>query len=401
MRHDALGVPGGLSHRVMRRPTPEALLDILAARQPGVRLDPTTARPWAAIAAAAHAHDVEPLVYDVVTKAGVALPDALGEHLRDRYYHTAAANAWLMVELARLIGALASVGIPVMLLKGAALVLTVYEHIGLRTLGDVDILVPPEHASAAIGAVRAHGYDLVVGNNELAERGKAGADVEAIVAFGGQATLRRQAPPHAIVDLHWTLVDRPPYRHRLPVETFWRSARPVTVGDAAAVVLSPEATVLHLCAHLALHHPDSQGLALRWLHDIAEVLVHQGDAFDWPALLGLAEACDLVLPLQRILPAVPAPGRIPSAVLRTVAALTPSADEHRAAAAVERQRHGLWSEMRVVLAYTPGWSMRARYVQAKLVPPLAYMRRRYAIRHPWLAPGYYVYRWLKAVRRAR
>ncbi len=387
------------SHRAAGSPAPAALLEVLAARHQGVRLDPAAPRPWAAIAAAAHAHDVEPLLYRVAADAGLAVPDPLGAHLRSRYYQTTATNTWLLRELASLAGSLVDHGIPVMLLKGAALLLTVYEDMGLRTLGDVDLLVPPEHAATAMGVIQSHGYALEVGNNELADAGSAGIDPGPIIAFDGQVTLRRQTPPHAVVDLHWTLVDRPPYRHHLPMDLFWRAARPVRLGDAEVVTLSPEATVLHLCAHLALHHPDGRDLGLRWLLDVAEILAHEGGQLDWPTVLRLAQASDLVTSLQWVLPLVPPPGRVPMSVLDDVAALAPSTYEQRAVAAIGAQRRGLLAEIGVVLAYTPGWSMRARYLHAKLLPPPAYMRRRYSIRQPWQLPGYYLYRWLRALRR--
>ena len=59
-----------------------------------------------------------------------------------------------------------------MLLKGAALAITVYDSIGLRPMGDLDLLVPEERLAEAVARLKALGYvqphpDMAAGFNAL------------------------------------------------------------------------------------------------------------------------------------------------------------------------------------------------------------------------------------------
>jgi hypothetical protein len=67
-----------------------------------------------------------------------------------------ASNVRLLDAAAPVLDALAAAGVRVMLLKGAALALTVYETPGLRPIGDVDLLVDPGQAPAAVDLLAAH-----------------------------------------------------------------------------------------------------------------------------------------------------------------------------------------------------------------------------------------------------
>ncbi len=163
-------------------------------------------------------------------------------------------------------------------------------------------------------------------------------------------------------------------------------------------MLGPEAQVLHLCAHLALHHA---GEGLLPLNDIGEVLHRHRGQIDWRVLMAQAQAADLVLPLQQILPRVArgwgAP--IPAEALAALAALPPSTAEAQVfggmSAGPRTVAAEVWSDL-VGL----GAGGRLRYLTAKLFPAPAYMRQRYDIRHAALLPLAYPYRWLLGGRSA-
>ena len=85
----------------------------------------------------------------------------------------------------------------------------------------------------------------------------------------------------------------------MPMDWFWQTAQPVKVGQADAEVLGPEALLLHLCGHLALHHRTE--MKLLWQHDVVAVIACYTGEIDWDTVIERAQRDDLVVPLQEIL----------------------------------------------------------------------------------------------------
>jgi hypothetical protein len=183
--------------------------------------------------------------------------------------------------------AMRAAGVDAMLLKGWSVALH-YAHLGLRPLGDIDLLVREHDAGAARDQV---------------------------------AALALHRPP---IDLHTSLLD---LTDRTVAELFDRSfMRPL--GDVAVRVLGREDQFRHLCLHF-FRHACSRPL---WLCDIAASLEAMPHDFDWDrclagdallterviAAVGLAEQLLGARP-ARPLPArrPPLPAWLPQAVLRT------------------------------------------------------------------------------------
>jgi len=370
----------------------DQLIALLAARRHPSALDRYASRPWGEIARLARQHQVEPLLAQVVRQFDLDVPDELRVGLRQRVYQTTAANAWLFIELGRVLDALGEAGVPVILLKGAALARAVYDDPGLRPMGDLDLLVPHALAGRAQTAVAALGY--------AADRPEIRPGAR--LAFESQVMLRRLRRPETAIEIHWGLLDAPYYEARLPMAWFWETARPIALdARRTALTLGPEAQLLHLCAHLVLHHDQDQAPALRWRLDIAECLhVFAGD-IDWPRLLDQARAFDLLIPLQRELPrAAGAWGApLPAAARQALGALTPSRAEVAMQGRFGSDDRSAARRLADDLAGMQGWRRRARWAWINLFPSVEYMRRRYRVRHPWLVPLYYPYRWVVGWRR--
>ena len=162
--------------------------------------------------------------------------------------------------------------------------------------------------------------------------------------------------------------------------------------------MGPEAQILHLCGHLVLHHGVEERLL--WLHDIAAVVVRYREEIDWPTLLERARACDLLVPLQQVLPRIACDWQapIPAAVLERLAELRPSRAEERIQARLSSgprpAGRRLWDD----LADTPSWRRRLHMALVHIFPTTTYMRQRYRIRHRLLVPLFYPYRWFLGLR---
>ena len=116
---------------------------------------------WRLLAATARREGVAPLLYYALkeTEWPANVPPDVQADLRQAYYATTARNLLVYRELSRILAALsASLPLPVVVLKGAALAATLYPSIGLRPMGDLDLLVPKDRLDQAVAAIRALGY---------------------------------------------------------------------------------------------------------------------------------------------------------------------------------------------------------------------------------------------------
>jgi hypothetical protein len=334
------------------------------------------------------AEGLAPLVYHTLHGKNI-IPARVDTELRMGYLRNSLRNDLRVRELHQVLGFLTGAGIPAILLKGSALALAVYRNIALRPMEDVDLLVHPEHVQRAQEALQRSGYRASI--SEM--------DGPAALAYGNEVQMHRAGSSGSVIEVHWGLLNSTHYGRIVPVEWFWSSAEPLSFRGADTLILGPEAQVVHLCGHLALHHA---GKGMLWLHDVAEVIYHYGDRLDWQTVIERAQAFDLVLPLQQTLPRVAegwdAP--IPAGVLARLAELKPSPEETRVVRWMTAPERTVEVEVWSNLSSLPGWAERGRYLAAKVFPAPEYMRQRYSVRHAALLPLAYPRRWWIGVRRA-
>lgn len=345
---------------------------------------------WPAIRAQAAAGRVSPLLYRTLADGGDAPPGVVSELRRD-YVHTTLRNRNLHRTLAVILAALHDAAIPIMLLKGAALAFAVYDDPGLRPMSDLDLLIRRADVEAAVAALAGVGYRVHMAEPDpLAERL---ASENELVLVGPEAA-------YALVELHWNLFDAPHYQRVVDANWLWQTALPVTVADQGALILGPEAQILHLCGHMALHHEGAQAFGnpaskLLWLADIAEVIHRYGDGIDWERLLQKAHMFDLVRSVQLGLGRVDAlwPGSVPAEPLARVQAMAASPAEQQIFGLLTAAHRPTAQRLYADLTGLPDWRARTRYAARQLFPSPAYMGVRYALRRPWLLPFAYPYRW--------
>jgi hypothetical protein len=227
---------------------------------------------WNDIFESAFRHGVLPLLYTNIRR--VNEDHIVGQDVIDRlqkvYLVTAAMNMRLYAELRRILDAFHNEGIEVIVLKGAALAETVYGDIGLRSMGDIDLLVKQENLSRAdkimtdlryVASTLKHSHEWYAENHH-------------------------HLPPYYLsengvkVEIHWHIVKPSKPYHEKMIERFWKRARPIKLANTQALVLSPEDLLLHLCLH-SLSHGFTHKLLLRQLSDISESLKHYEKEFNW------------------------------------------------------------------------------------------------------------------------
>ncbi len=341
---------------------------------------------WESVSDAAVAERVGPLLHHVLRELH-GVPPVIQQRLHAVYRSTSFRNLVLLTELATVSRRLAAEQVRLIVLKGMALADAVYRHVGLRPSLDLDVLVRQAELPVVLRVIEALGYR----SSEPETR------TGAVLAYENELILRKPGSIEVELDLHWGLFDSPYHQQAVDMEWFWKTAVPLP-GDGHALMLGPEAQILHLCGHLVLHH-SGEGLGLLRLHDVAAVIGVYGERIDWQLLLDRAQTCGLVLPLQQVLGRVADEWGAPIAptVLDRLGALRPSRHETRVFARLTGERQPgrrFWAD----LASTTAWRQRLGYALSAVFPSPAYMRRRYRISHPVLLPFYYPYRWLRGLR---
>lgn len=336
---------------------------------------------WEALWDMAVAERIAPLLYHATRDMGW-LPPAMLERCHAEYVDTGVQNTLRLREVASILSALSEAGIPVITLKGVALIERIYGNLGLRPMMDVDLLVERKNVSAALAVLEQCGYRQV--EMEIA----AGA----LLAYENEMLLQKQDPWGWSLELHWSLFDSPFHQERLTEDKIWAAAEPLMVEQVPTLALSTEWTVLHMCGHLALHH---RGIGLLWWNDLAEMISQRKDDIKWEDIFELARTNHLVMPLKEIIPQSVATWRspVPTRIMTQLSSIVPAREEARYYAMITQGNHPPGRRFLNDLAAIGPPRDKARFAFRNIFPTTQYMEARYHIKHPFLRVFYYLYRW--------
>jgi len=260
----------------------DALLGLLrsSGKTPGAAdLQAVSLEDWGAMLGIARQHGIAPLLHRAL-KAGDVLscvPEPVRSSLEDERRTTALANLRNLGKFRLVAQALQARGIPVIALKGLHLAELVYRDVSLRPMSDLDILVPRALVKRAVATLHGVGYGF---DEDCSGASSTMLDTKCDVELSDRGS-------GSVLEVHWSL-SVPPGRYAATIEEIWRSAVPARVGDAEALVMSPEFALLHVCAHLACHHVFV--FSLRALCDIAEI-VRAHPRLDWAVVADHGKRC--------------------------------------------------------------------------------------------------------------
>jgi len=236
---------------------------------------------WPGFLKMAEAHAITPLAYAALERAGNSVPTLALELLRRSFQVNVVRNLALTGELLRLLCLFERQRIPAVPFKGPALACAIYGSLALRAFDDLDILVRREDFTRAGELLGVHGYRPETHLNRPQERMR--------FHWNGQLTFAR-GDQLVHVDLHWDLTPRHfPIANRQ--EAIWRNLAPVRVAGRQVLTLSPEDSVLYLCAHGSKH----VWRRLAWLCDLTALI--QRHEIDWRQVLAAAKGGEHTLAL--------------------------------------------------------------------------------------------------------
>jgi hypothetical protein len=262
-----------------------ATQDLIRALRRPAELADRAPNDWATLLQSARRCNLVGALAVACERDAVALPGPVARHLHGALqvaFRQRLSVRWEVAELERVLGPL---GVPVLLLKGAAYVMHADDLALGRMFGDIDILVP----RPALGDVE----------STLMQAGWFSAKVDDY----DQRYYRQwmhEIPPMtnvkrgSVLDIHHTIL---PLTSRLAPDPGRIVARalPVSAGSVVCVP-SPEDLMIHSLVHLM--HEGELHNGLRDLHDVDEMARRFGaDPGFWPRLVERAAGNDLAGPV--------------------------------------------------------------------------------------------------------
>lgn len=288
--------------------TPEAHFIAQCVREPdAVRPGELAAaaaavRDWATVVELARRHRVAAYILEAAARDAIEIPPTVARYLRRTSLLATATVLRIDVELRRVIGNLAAVGIPAVVLKGPALGRTIYPRTMFRPYGDIDLTVQDRHQAIAARTLLEQGYEEIPYAAEEARLAQAGH-------FDGCAAFHRQfmsGDGEVPLDLH---ADPLQLGLRPTGEAArWRRALPLP-GLPGALMLCPEDQMVQLSAHVHKHGFDR----LIWLKDLDGLLRTYPGRLDWGVVEraardeGVSESVWYSLHLTKLLLGAPVP----------------------------------------------------------------------------------------------
>jgi hypothetical protein len=361
---------------------------ILSERTGALDLDSFSPPDWELLLQRAQEEGVAPLAYRALSKSGMpaSMPESVHSRLRAMYVSLRMNNEALLRELENLIRQFDRADIPAVALKGICFALTIYPEIGLRPMGDLDLLAPASRAPDALRIAREAGYA------EILPEAFPGIDG----LLGHAVALQKSAAPFAMLELHHTLVAEKSFAYAVPVDWFWTQTEPLQAISPgrdlnSLLMLSPTAQVLYASAHAMLQH-GGRNTNLRWYYDLDRLIRVYAERMDWDLLLEQARKFEwgsaVYAALSKAIGYFDTP--VPGDVLAELAA---SSDKNQELIAIYQEMPETRTQEEYQKWMSLNWRGRIRMALGLVFPSPAYMRWRYNLKSSWWVPAYYLYRW--------
>ena len=238
---------------------------------------------------------------------------------------------------------LAAAGIPVLVLKGGALIAYYDDNPALRPMNDFDVLVPRVSANAAIATLTGGGWQAQWPRPELLPE-----------VYHGACFVSRD---ELDFDLHWAALPADGGAHDAAL---WRDSVVARVPGVTARMPCAADLLTIVCAHAAAWSPISP---VRWVADAMRILGRAGDDLDWTRVVDAARAWRVTLHLADTLGYLAQRWQV-DVPATTLAALrdTPVSDVDRRGYESASRMPGIaaylmrpWRRYRVRTHATPAW----------------------------------------------
>ena len=342
---------------------------------------------WDRVLASANSEGLSPMVYWTLSRSEIlnSLPEPVRHKLSAAYAVTWLQNDHLLNELRILTEWCRAAAIPIVLLKGACFALTIYPDIGLRPMGDMDVLVPAGRRAQVAEFAKSQGFAEALP--------EAAPGIDEMLSL--HVRLQKPGPQPLTLEVHDGLVGGRVFTYGVPVDWFWNQTTELA-GSArerfeSVRMLTPSAQLLYATAHAMLQH-GGRGAPLRWFLDMHLLITHYTENLDWDLLLTQAKTFEWTSALAAAVSHTqscfdtPVPELVQSR-LRSVS------DRHQVLVAnLQAKPATRFQEEGEKLSGMSSYG-KTRVVLAMVFPAPSYMKWRYQLNSRWSLPGAYLRRW--------
>ncbi len=272
--------------------------------------------------------------------------------------------------------------VPLLVLKGAALNLTVYDRPDARYMEDLDLLVRPQDVDRA----------RVVLEELGGLRGESNVREDFFPRFHYETEYKFGAIYPVKVDLHVRPFRPFRYAATVPADALWERAQRVPLGRASVLIPSAEDMLIHLAVHAAVHGPPRP----KWIEDMRLWVNAYGTEIDWDYVVNTTVVWKVALAFRTAIRSVEQQcGPIcPQTVTDALARVRVGWCDRLVLRQAPRDADHPASHILVNVLCTPDRSLAASYLRAVCLPSREYMSDRYRRRHwGWLWCAHLL-RWL-------
>ena len=278
----------------------ESLYAILQNAHPVV--EPFSTTDWYELQRLGIYHDLEALLWQRLRHR--SLPPAIAAAWQQSYYRTGLLNTAFQEHLAPILDAAQHHKIPVVVLKGMALLTSTYSNVALRPMVDIDLLVQ-RHQVASMWAILSEFGHLL---QPLTSRQRA-----LLHRNSGELKLAHYQKQY-LIELHWWLYAGAWSQHAglLTSNIHWQRLRKVTIAGATALRLHPHDELFHLAHHAVVSNQLGQAVG-RMVLDLDRLIRELATTLVWSAIwrearmLGLQTVLWLALSLAKAVCKTPLP----------------------------------------------------------------------------------------------
>jgi len=342
-------------------------------------------------------HGLAAEIYFRLNNAGKldVLPEFISNSFKQQYYKIFAVNTVFSENLRLIAGKALQQNIDIILLKGIALTVDVYDNAGLRLMNDMDILIKHKDIPAVTEILKSLGY---YSNPEIKSefispnRYKAHYHLPAFVNKNNRMML----------ELH-THIHPANGELKLDISEFWKNKGIAPNFPSNVFLLSTENLLLHLCVHIN-EHAQFRNLRLAHFYDLVKIIRKQNINPDWINFIDDVKKFNLftaVIP-QLFLINKYFNIELPDFIVSCFNSIDKSSIEQNFFDIILLKKHNfkeLSEFKKEEIKNIKGVKNKMLYISGDLFPSKRFMLRRYQIKNSRLFGFYYVFRWISALNR--
>ena len=231
-----------------------------------------------------------PLLYKALKKNNLLdlIPGDVYSYFQNIYFQTQTKNILALEQLRKVLNAFNSKGIRTILLKGIASAEFIYKDIGLRPMGDIDIMVEQERLLDAEKILFNLGYINKEPYKSLKLR-----------TLNIYNHLNAFFNKNIIIELHRE-INSIHHFYRIPAHLIWDNIEAVSIENETAYIISTEKNLQYLSLHSIAHFLEKK-IRLNNFIDISELIKKENGNINWVQFQEECHTLNISLPLFRAL----------------------------------------------------------------------------------------------------